>query len=120
MLHRLCEWSFEDERPDEAGRYGRQAAELAHRIGDRMHGVYVLAVLARIAAEDGRSEQAGILWGAIEAEEERGTIGQWESERELYAAPVLAHAGADFEQGRSKGLGLSLDDAVAVALAESP
>ena len=116
MLHRLSEWSFEGGRPDEAVRYGREAVELAHRIGDRMHGVYTVALLARIAAEDGRLEQAGLMWGALEAEEERGTVGQWEGERELYADAVLAHASDDFERGRARGTRLSLDDAVRVAL----
>jgi predicted ATPase/class 3 adenylate cyclase len=118
VLSDLCEWSFQDGRPDDADRFGREALALAHRIGDRMHGVYLLALLARGAAEDGRLERAGVLWGALETEEERGIVGQWESERELYAAPVLAHAGGEFERGRSEGRRLSLDDAVAVALAE--
>ena len=116
MLHRLSEWSFEDGRPGEAVRYGREAVELAHRIGDRMHGVYTVALLARIAAEDGRLEQAGLMWGALEAEEERGTVGQWEGEREPYADAVLAHASDDFERARAQGTRLSLDDAVRVAL----
>jgi hypothetical protein len=60
-------------------------------------------------------EQAGLMWGALEAEEEGGTVGQWEGERELYADAVLAHAGDDFERGRAQGTGLSLDDAVRVA-----
>ena len=76
MLHRLAEWSFEGGQADEAVRYGREAVELAQGIGDRMHGVYAIALLARIAAEDGRVEQAGLMWGALEAEEERGTVGQ--------------------------------------------
>ena len=88
MLQCLCEWSLESDRPDEADRFGREALRLAHRIGDRMHGLYLLAHLARGAAEDGRLERAGVLWGALEAEEERGIVGQWEDERELYAAPV--------------------------------
>jgi predicted ATPase/class 3 adenylate cyclase len=116
MLHRLCEWSFESGQPGEATRYGQEAVRVADRIGDRMHGVYTVALLARIAAEEGRLEGAGVLWGAVEAEEQRGTIGQWEGERELYADAVLAHAGADFERGRAQGTGLSLDEAVRVAL----
>ena len=59
MLHRLSEWSFERGQRGEAVRYGREAVELAHRIGDRMHGVYAVALLARIAAEDGRVDKPG-------------------------------------------------------------
>lgn len=120
MLYHLCEWSLQGERPEEADRFGRESLALAHRIGDRMHSVYLLALLARGAAEDGRLERAGVLWGAVEAEEERGIVGQWEDEREVYAAPVLAHAGGDFERGRTEGHGLTLDEAVGVALAGPP
>jgi predicted ATPase/class 3 adenylate cyclase len=122
MLYCLCEWSLQSERPGEGDRFGRAALELAHRIGDRMHCVYLLALLARGAAEDGRLERAGVMWGAVEAEEERGMVGQWEGEREVYAAPVLAHtdANGDFERGRAEGRGLSLDDAVGIALADPP
>jgi predicted ATPase/class 3 adenylate cyclase len=118
MLYHLCEWSFESERSHEADGFGREGLELAHRIGDRMHGVYLLALLARAAAEDGRLEHAGFLWGAVEAEEKRGIVGQWEDERELYAAPVLAHADDDFERGRRAGRGLSFDEAVSIPVVD--
>ena len=44
-------------------------------------------------------------------------IGQWEDEREDYAAPVLAHDGPEFARGRERGRGLSLEEATAFALA---
>lgn len=75
-----------------------------------------LALLARAAADAGRTASAGRLWGAIEAEEARGSLGFWDREREAHAAPVLAHAGADFEAGRADGRRLPLDDAVEYAL----
>jgi hypothetical protein len=71
---------------------------------------------ARIAAEAGRRERAGLLWSAVEQEEERGPIGQWEGEREAYAAPVLARADGAFERGRQRARSLSLDEVVDVAL----
>lgn len=101
---------------DEAERYGLEALEIGHRVGDRMGDVYVLARLARIAGEDGPLERAGFLWAALEAEEQRALVGQWEAEREAYAAPVLAHAGPEFERGRQKGRSLSFDSAVDEAL----
>jgi tetratricopeptide (TPR) repeat protein len=116
MLYVLCEWSFELERADEAERVGREALEVAHRIGDRQYGVYLLALLARSAAEDGRLERAGLLWGAVEAEEQRAPVGQWEGEREAYAARVLAHTGSEFEPAREQGRRLSMGEAVDVAL----
>jgi predicted ATPase/class 3 adenylate cyclase len=119
MLYCMCEWSLELGRRDDAESLGREGVELAHRIGDRMHTVYVLALLARAAAQDGKGERAGVLWGAVEAEEQRGIVGQWEDERELYAAPVLEHAGPEFERGRTIGRGLPLNEAVVLALDES-
>jgi tetratricopeptide (TPR) repeat protein len=119
-LYYLCEWSLELGRPGEAEPFGCEALELAHRAGDRMHAVYLLALLARMAAEDARLERAGLLWGALEAEEKRGPIGQWEAEREGYAAPVLARAGPDLERGREEGRRLSLEEAVRRALSAGP
>ena len=112
MLYDLCERSVEVGRWEEAERFGWEALDLAHRIGDRLHAVYLLALLARIAGETGRLEKAGLLWGALEQEEERGPVGQWEAEREAYAAPVLARTGGEFQRGRERGRRLSFDEAI--------
>ena len=80
--------------------------------------MYGLALLAAVAAEAGEKERAGLCWGAIEAEERRGAIGQWENEREQYERKVFAHADAELEAGRGREAGrqLSLEDAVERAL----
>jgi predicted ATPase/class 3 adenylate cyclase len=116
-LYALCEWALEEERRDEAERLGREALALAGRIGESMTAVYLLALLARIAAQDGRLERAGVLWGVIEAEEGRRVVGQWEDERETYAAPVLAHSGPEFDRGREEGRRLSFEEGIERALA---
>jgi predicted ATPase len=118
-LYTLCEWALEAERREDAERTGREALALAGRIGENMHAVYLLALLARIAAQDGRLERAGVLWGVIEAEEGRRVVGQWEAERDAYAAPVLAHAGADFERGREEGRRLSFEEGIERALSDA-
>ncbi len=115
-LTALCEWALELEQLDEAERLAQEGLELAQRIRDRQDAVYLLAILARTAAADGRLERAGVLWGAIEAEEKRAVIGQWEGDRETYAAPVLAHAGPDLNRGLDEGRGLELDDAIERAI----
>ncbi|MDQ2983001.1 MAG: adenylate/guanylate cyclase domain-containing protein [Actinomycetota bacterium] len=115
-LYVLVEWSFELGNADDSVRYGREALELAHEIGDRLHRIYLLALLARAAAEAGDTERAGLIWGVVEAEERRGPIGQWEDERASYAEPVLASAGPGFEAAAKRGRQLSLDEAVAFAL----
>jgi hypothetical protein len=81
-----------------------------------MHRVYAIAILARIAAETGDIKQAGLLWAGVELEEQGGPIGQWEDEKDAYAAPVLAHAGTEFDRGLERGRTLTLDEIVAAAV----
>ncbi|MDQ3890427.1 MAG: tetratricopeptide repeat protein [Actinomycetota bacterium] len=117
MLRKLVDCLLELERPRDAELAGRESLRLMNEIGDRQMLVFTLARLARIAAETGRDEQAGLLWGAIEAEEERRPMGAWSKERGRLGAPVLARAAArDFGQGREKGRRLELEEAVEVAL----
>jgi predicted ATPase/class 3 adenylate cyclase len=114
-----CEWALEGGDSAAAERLAREAHDHTRRIGDRRVAVYLLAILARLEAEAGRLERAGLLWGAIEAEETRGPVGQWEAERDTYAGPVLAHAGGEFDVGREAGRGMRLDEAIERALAGS-
>jgi hypothetical protein len=66
-------------------------------------------------------ERAGRLWGAVEAEEVRGPLGQWELERDEYSTRVLANTGPDFETARGAGRVLALDEAIGYALSvDSP
>ena len=116
MLSSLCEWSLVLERRDEGERLGREALGLAHRIGDRMHSVYLLALLAWNAVEEGRLKRAGFLWGAVEAEEQRGAIGQWESERDAFVARMIAFDEVDFEEERDRGSRATAAEAVDYAL----
>jgi hypothetical protein len=45
-------------------------------------------------------------------------IGQWETgDRAIYAKALASYAGAAFERGREAGRKLTLDDAIAEALA---
>ena len=94
----------------------RSALEQATGIGERQLTIYTLALLARTAAERGAVERAGVLWGAVEAEEQREPVGQWEADRDEYAAPILANEGPAFARGREEGRSLALADAVEVAL----
>jgi len=120
-LHDIADLSFELGRGEVAELRGREAVELARQVGDRQMVVYTLALLARSAAADGRPERAGRLWGAVEAEEARGPLGQWEHERDEYATRVLVAADAGFEAARLAGRTLSLDEAVEYALSiDSP
>jgi tetratricopeptide (TPR) repeat protein len=118
QLYHGSEWSGELGRTGEAEAYARDALRLAVAIQDRQLTVYLLAILAGTAAVQGHLEKAGAVWGAVEAEEGRGPVGQWEPEREAYAARVLEHANEAFERGRAEGRRMTLSDAVDHALAD--
>jgi predicted ATPase/class 3 adenylate cyclase len=104
-------------RSELARQRAREALRLSRDCEDRQLIVFALALLARLAAKAGRAERAGRLWGAIETEESRGPVGLWESKRDEFALTV-ATPSPEFEQGRSSGRSLSLDEAVTYALGE--
>ena len=115
QLYHGCEWSLELGRTDEAEAYARDALRIAAGIHDRQLTVYLLALLAATAAAQERFERAGTIWGAVEAEEVRGPVGQWEAERDAYAARVVTRNDV-FDRGRAAGSPLSLSEAVEYAL----
>jgi hypothetical protein len=116
-LEHLAEYAVQLER-DEARKYIADGLSLAGSINDRQTLVWFLSHAASLAAVGGLPERAGRLWGAIEAEERRGRIGQWELQRGDYLAKLDGVSGPLFEQGRAEGQGLTLDDAVATALSD--
>ena len=118
QLYHGSEWSLALGRTGEAEAYGRDALRLAVVNQDRQLTVYLLAILAGTAAAQGHLEKAGAAWGAVEAEEGRGRVGQWEAERDAYATRVLDHENEAFAAGRVKGRRMTLSDAVDYALAD--
>jgi tetratricopeptide (TPR) repeat protein len=119
MLRKLVDCLLELGRTSEAEASAQESLRIMDEIGDRQMMVFALARLARIAAETGREERAGLLWGAIEAEEERSRMGAWAKERDRLGAPVLAHSGSEFARGRENGRKMALEDAVGLALDET-
>ena len=89
-----------------------EALPILARLGDRLQVVWGLAMLARILAARGHEEAGGVCWGALEAEENRGPIGQWEAARPEYEQELAPYEGAAFERGRARGRLLSADEAV--------
>jgi predicted ATPase len=114
MLMSLVECLLDLGRVDEAEPHARQQLRLAQELGDRQSAVVGVAQSAWIASARGDLARAGRLWGAVESEERRAPVGQWEDEREKYLALVLG--GRDLEPFRSQGRGLSLAAAVEEAL----
>jgi predicted ATPase len=120
MLGAIAEVMIELNRLDEAESAARRHLELARGIGDRQSSVYGLVLTAYLAGRRGDHARAHLLWGAVEAEEERAPIGQWESEREEYRAKVLLTEGEELEQARQRGRGRSLEAAIEEALGAGP
>jgi predicted ATPase/class 3 adenylate cyclase len=117
QLETLAYTSIDLGRFDQADEYAREGLVLSRRISDRLAMVGTLGLLSRTAAGRGDRVRAGRLWGAVEAEEARGSHGLWdEGERNELAAPVLALSNHEFEQARLRGRLLSLDEAVDEAL----
>ena len=115
VLAKIGAVSLELGRIEDARRSAQEAARLSRTMNDRKALVYELALLAEIGGVAGDSRQAGTLWGAAEAENERMWTGRWlhgtvEPER------VLAYADEDFELGRAVGRELSVEAAIALAL----
>ena len=115
-LQLAADYSLRLGRPDEAAPRLRESLVIARRLHDRQWLVFGLALSAWVAAARSQAERAGALWGAVEAEAERGRIGQWETERDEYAGYVFAAAGPEFESSRAEGRTMSLDEAVELAL----
>ena len=120
MLRKLVDCMLELGRTSDADACARESLKIMSEIGDRQMVIFTLARLARIAAETGQLERAGLVWGSIEAEEGRSPMGAWAKERDRLGAPVLAHDGPDFEHGREQGRLLSFDEGVVAALAGVP
>jgi ATP/maltotriose-dependent transcriptional regulator MalT len=120
MLSAIAEVLIELGQLDEAVPAARRQLELARAIGDRQSSVIGLVLLAYLAARRGDHERAHFLWGAVEAEEGRGPIGQWETEREDYRAKVLLADGEELERARRLGRGRSLEAAIEEALDGGP
>ena len=120
MLAAIGEILIELDRLDEAEVAVRRELELARGIGDRQSSVFGLVLTAWLAARRGDHAQAHLLWGAVEAEERRAPIGQWESEREKYRGKVLLAEGEELERARQRGRGRSLGAAIEEALGARP
>jgi predicted ATPase len=116
MVQASADCKLELGRADEAEPDAREALVLATQLGDYRSMIFGLVLFAWIASVRGDAERAGLLWGAVEAEEQRGPIGQWEAERELYAGRVLAVDGSEFRRACEEGRRLSLERAVEKAL----
>ncbi len=115
-LRSMVDGTLELGRLEDAERWLAESLEHCRRLGDARGTMFALARLARVEAEVGRQERAGLIWGAIEGEERRTIHGNWLQVRDDLAAPVLALADATFEEAAVVGRRWTLDEAVTYAL----
>jgi len=118
-LQEAAEFALLQGRADDAVQRAIASLPIALSIGDRQGLVYGLALIAWAAAEQGEVERAGRLWGTIETEAAKGPIGQWENERDDYAARVAPVSGPAFDAAVNAGRLMTVDDAVAYILGEA-
>ena len=124
-LGELCERAFESGRISDTEAWGRQSLTLCQTVGDRQAQLFVLTLLARTALQNGRTRQAGVLWGVVEAGQDQVPPGWWtlasdshrysRYSRARFTGPLLSERDPEFEQGRREGNRLSLDDTIGTA-----
>jgi predicted ATPase/class 3 adenylate cyclase len=119
LLAELASLSLNAGRFDEAEEHARKSLALADELRDRSGRVFGVGLLACVAAERGESEHAGLLWGSIEEADAVAPLGGWRGHRRECEACVSGAAGPEFELGRAADRVLTLDAAVALALAGS-
>ena len=103
---------------EEAERQSSEALSLV-RLDEGRWGTFMpLTALARVALARGAARRAGLLWGAVEAENERSPNRVWELRRTERAATLLDERDSEFVAGVETGRRLDLWDVVAIALSE--
>ena len=103
---------------DEAEQLGDEALRLVRRDEGRWGTFGPLTALARAARARGNLRRAGVLWGAVEAENERAPSRAWLRWRAERAGPLLDETDLEFSAAVREGRQLEIWDAVAIALGE--
>ncbi len=88
-----------------------EAVDLALQFGDRVGLSWYLSQFALALAHESRSEDAGRIWGAVEAAAAFIPGGPWPRDMERLRHEVMAFADVAFETGRQSGRSLSLEEA---------
>ena len=96
---------------DEAERALLDSLEVIEAVDDRVNTPFVFATAVRLAAARREPLRAGVLWGAIEAVEEREPQPAWARSRDEYEAAARVVGGDEFERGRAQGRTLTVAEA---------
>lgn len=119
---KLAELTRSVGRIDDADRWCLEVLRISNDLGDRILGLYGLALLSAIRAERGDGLMAARLWGAVELEEaNRPLPGQdWPRARDGYAASALSDGRPEAMQARLEGRRLTLEQAIALTVSVAP
>jgi predicted ATPase/class 3 adenylate cyclase len=117
LLSELASLSLNAGHVDEAEERAWKSLAIADKLGDRAGRVFGVGLLACVAAARGECEHAGLLWGSIEETDAVAPLGGWRGHRPECEARINRAAGPEFDRGRVAGRELTLDAAVARALA---
>jgi predicted ATPase/class 3 adenylate cyclase len=101
---------------DEGDEHAHAALAIADMLRDRPGRIFCIGILARVAAELGDPERAGLLWAVVEDEHVAAPLGGWLRHREECAVRIRDAAGPAFDRGYADGRELTLDEAVSLAL----
>ena len=103
---------------DEAEQDGHEALRLLRPTESPADTFMSLTALARAALARGQRRHAGLLWGAVEAERDRGPYQAWERRRAERAGQLLHATDPEFVARVQEGRQLDVWDAAAIALGE--
>jgi non-specific serine/threonine protein kinase len=103
---------------EEAERAGAEALRLVRQDESRPWTFLALTALARAALARGHDRRSGLVWGAVEAENERAPNRAWQRRRLERAGLLLSDADPEFVAAVAEGRQLDFWDAVAIALGE--
>jgi predicted ATPase len=110
-LSALAEVAIADDRIADAQGLLHEAVDLALQFGDRVGLSWYLSQYALTLLHDSRTEDAGRVWGTVEAAAAFVPGGPWPRDLDRLQHEVLALADAAFETGREAGRSLSLEEA---------
>jgi hypothetical protein len=115
-LSALADVAIADRRIGDARNLLREAVDLALQLSDRVGLSWYLSQFALALLHESRSEEAGRIWGAVEAAAAFVPGGPWPRDFEPLQREVLAFGDAAFESGREAGRLLLLEEAAASVL----
>ena len=113
-LTALADVAIAEGRGADARALLRDALDLALQLGDRVGLSWYLSQFALTLAREGRSVEAGRVWGAVEKAATFIPGGPWPRDAERLEQELKELADSAFERGREDGRVLLLEDAAAL------